>query len=415
MSRDFAFVHAADVHIDSPLTGLSAKSEEFSKIVRGATRRAFANLVDLAISEQVDFVVIAGDLYDGTWKDQSTGQYAVSQLARLSRAGIRNFIVFGNHDAESRISRHLSQPEGVHLLDNRKCQTIVLDDLGVAIHGRSYKDAATTENIAQTYCPPTPGLFNLAILHTALDGHPGHQPYAPCTLDELRSAGHTYWALGHVHDAAIRSREPYIVYPGNTQGRHVRETGAKGAMLVRVVDGMVAGIDQRPCDEARWARAEVDARRAKDIPELLAAVAEALRAATDGVADRPTAARLVIKAQGTLRRPLLVDPEWFSAEVQGQASIISDDLWIESVRLDLGEAEEELPPELSELLAGADNSEDCVRAIRSAVKPLLDKLPADMANGELAPLLTAARDGDVAVLLAAARDALACRLTGAGD
>lgn len=415
MSRDFAFLHAADIHIDSPLTGLSAKNEEFSKVVRGATRRAFSNLVDLAVSEQVDFVVIAGDLYDGTWKDQSTGQYAASQLARLSRAGIRAFIVFGNHDAESRISRHLTPPDGVHLLDNRKCQSIPLDDLGVAIHGRSYKDAATIENIAQTYCPPTPGLFNLAILHTALDGHPGHQSYAPCTLDELRSAGHDYWALGHVHDAAIRSREPYIVYPGNTQGRHVRETGAKGVMLVRVADGAVAGIEARPCDEARWAQAEVDAREAKDMPELLAAVAEALRAATDGAADRPTAARLNVKAHGTLRRPLLADPEWFSAEVQGQASMISGDLWIESVRLDPGDAEDELSPELSELLAGADESEDCVRAIRSAVKPIIDKLPSEITNGELAPLLTAARAGDVTALLSAARRALAPRLTGVRD
>ena len=408
MARDFAFLHAADIHIDSPLSGLSAKNETFSRLVKGATRRAFSNLVDLAIQERVDFVVIAGDLYDGTWKDQGTGQFATAQLGRLSRAGVRVFVIFGNHDAESRVTRHLSPPPGVHLLSNRRCETVVLEELGVAVHGRSYKEAATTENLAATYCPPSAGLFNLAILHTALEGHASHERYAPCTIDELRSTGHNYWALGHVHEASIRSDEPFVVFPGNLQGRHVRETGPKGAMLVRVVDGAVSELEFKPCDEVRWAQTAVDAADARDSPELLASVDAALRTALHDLGPRPAATRITVQARGPLRRRLLADPEWFKAEVQARASLITDELWIESVRLMTADEPAFLAAELADLLASADEDAECARALQSAVRPLLDKLPPDV--GEPGSLLAAARTGDMAALLAAAKRSLEARL-----
>ena len=148
MSSTFTFIHAADVHLDSPLGGLATRDETFSALALNATRRAFANVVDLAIAEGAAFVVIAGDLYDGTWKDQSTGQFAVAQFARLSRVGIRVAVAFGNHDAESRITRHLTMPAGVFAFSNRKCETVMFNDLSVALHGRSYKEVATLENIA---------------------------------------------------------------------------------------------------------------------------------------------------------------------------------------------------------------------------------------------------------------------------
>jgi exonuclease SbcD len=416
MTPDFTFVHAADIHLDSALSGLGAREEGFSAVARGATRRAFANIVDLAIGEGAAFVVIAGDLYDGAWRDQSTGQFAVAQFARLARAGVRTFIVFGNHDAESRVSRHLTLPDLVWRLDNRRCETVTLDDLGVAIHGRSYKDAATTEDIAATYCPPTPDLFNLAILHTALEGHEGHLPYAPCSLDRLCAAGHDYWALGHVHEASVRAEHPHVVYPGNSQGRNVRETGPKGAVVVRVRDGVVAHVEHHPCDEVRWARAAFDGGAARDMGELLAGVGAALDDAVRGIADRPTAVRLTVGSRGDLRGRLLADPAWFEGEVRGQASMLSDTLWIESVRIRAPDHDEgaALLPEIADLLASAAGDPECGRALLASVRPLLDKLPFDGQEAELAPLLAAARAGDASVLLAAAMAAVEARLVGNG-
>ncbi|HZL00024.1 MAG TPA: DNA repair exonuclease [Caulobacteraceae bacterium] len=416
MKRDFTFVHTADIHLDSPLTGLARKDEGFSRLVRGATRRAFSNVVDLAIDEGAGFVVIAGDLYDGTWKDQNTGQFAVSQLSRLSRAGIRTFIVFGNHDAESRISRHLTMPPGVHLLSNKACETVFMEEFGVAIHGRSYKEVATTEDLAASYCAPNALAFNIALLHTALGGNPPHENYAPCTLDRLRSSGHQYWALGHVHEHAVRSRHPFVVYPGNTQGRHARETGAKGAVLVRVSEGEVQSVEHRACDEVRFARAEIDGVDARDMTELLAAVGEGLAGATRSTDGRPVAVRVIVRARDGVGRGATADREWFDGEVQAIAAGLSESLWIEKVTLTAVEdgPTTSLLPELDALLAVAMDDEDCAHAVRAAVAPLLGKLPADLRDPDLSPLLWAAREQDDRTLVAAARRLVEARLAGEG-
>lgn len=417
MLGNFNFIHAADIHLDSPLHGLSKKDEAFSQLVRGATRKAFSNVVDLAIEEGAAFVVIAGDLYDGAWKDQSTGQYAIAQLSRLARAGIRSVIVFGNHDADSRVTRHLTAPEGVYKLKSAKCETVCLDDLGVAIHGRSYKDAATFENIASTYSRPVAGMFNVAILHTALDGHDGHANYAPCSLGELQAAGHDYWALGHVHDHAIRSSHPHVVFAGNTQGRHIRETGPKGAVVVRVEEGAIVQVEHRATDEVRWAHARVDASGARDPLEALAAIQDELRPAVLGANGRPMAARVSIEVDGALAQRLKADPAWFEAEVRGHAMGVSDALWIERVKIIFRSTAVPigLPLELQDLLAQALSDPDCRRAVESAVAPLTAKLPAEIDDPDITPLLASARAGDGAALVRAARAFVEARLgEGAG-
>lgn len=417
MSTDLTFIHAADIHLDSPLHGLVRKDETFSKLVRGATRKAFANVVDLAIEEGAAFVVIAGDLYDGAWKDQSTGQFAIAQLSRLARAGIRSVIAFGNHDAESRVTRHLTAPEGVYKLKSAKCETIRFEDLGVAIHGRSYKEAATTENIGATYCPPVPGLLNIALLHTALDGHEGHANYAPCSLGELQAAGHDYWALGHVHEFAVRSEYPHIIFPGNTQGRHVRETGPKGAVVVRVEEGAIAHCELRATDEVRWAHARVAAAGARDPNEALEAIKAELRPAVLDAGGRPIAARITLNVDATLAQRVRADLPWFEAEVRAHAAAVSDTLWIERLKLEAVDAAPAvgLPPELRELLEQALGDPECAEAIKEAVAPLAGKLPSDVGDADTTPLLALARAGQGDALARAARDLIEARLGGAGD
>lgn len=417
MSANLTFIHAADIHLDSPLHGLARKDEAFSRLVRGATRKAFANVVDLAIEEGAAFVVIAGDLYDGAWRDQSTGQFAIAQLARLTRAGIRAVIAFGNHDAESRVTRHLTAPEGVYKLKNAKCETVLFDDLGVAVHGRSYKEAATTENIAATYCPPVPGLLNVAILHTALDGHAGHANYAPCALGELQAAGHDYWALGHVHDHVVRSTHPHVVFAGNTQGRHVRETGPKGAVVVRVEEGVIVNAAHRATDEVRWAHARIDATGARDPGEVLAEIQAELRPAVAASGGRPVAARISIAVGGSLAQRLRADQAWFEGEIRGHAAALSELLWIERVKIEVRDdaLATGLPPELRDLLAQAFGDPDCARAIESAVAPLIGKLPVEIGDGETSPLLASARAGDAAALIRAAHALVEARLGGTAD
>jgi DNA repair protein SbcD/Mre11 len=188
----FRFLHAADLHLDSPLRGLEASPEAPVQRIRGATREALRNLIDLAISEQVDFVVLAGDLYDGDWRDWGTGHFLLAQLGRLTRAGIRVVAISGNHDAESVLTRRLRFPDGAAMLPTRPTSH-PLPEHGVVVHGQGYAERETLQNLVPRYPAPVEGAFNIGLLHTSMEGRPGHAGYAPCALSELLRHGYDYW------------------------------------------------------------------------------------------------------------------------------------------------------------------------------------------------------------------------------
>ncbi len=193
------FSSRADVHLDSPLKGLERYENAPVERMRGATRRAFERLINLAIEKHVDFVVIAGDLYDGDCRDYNTGLYLTKQLGRLREEKIPVIIIAGNHDAANKMTRVLRLPENVRILGHDRPETVRVTDLDVVIHGQSFAKAAVTENLAAAYPPPQPGCINIGFLHTGLGGMGGHERYAPCTLQELRYRRYDYWALGHIH------------------------------------------------------------------------------------------------------------------------------------------------------------------------------------------------------------------------
>lgn len=247
----FKFLHAADIHLDSPLLRLDVYEGAPAADIRGATRRAFENLVQTALAETVDFVLLAGDVYDGNWKDYNTGLHFASRLARLREAGIPVLLAAGNHDAASSISRSLRLPDSVRVFPHDRPATVVLEPVNVAVHGQGFGTPAVRVDLSRGYPPPVPGCFNVGLLHTAVNGREGHEPYAPCTLAALREKGYDYWALGHVHQHEVLSEAPLVVFPGNTQGRHARETGPKECVLVTVDDADRTAVDFRPLDIVR--------------------------------------------------------------------------------------------------------------------------------------------------------------------
>jgi exonuclease SbcD len=270
---DFRYLHAADIHLDSPLHGLSRYEGLPEKDLRGATRAAFDNLVRYAIEEAVDFVIIAGDLFDGEWRDMGTGLYFARAIGRLNHVGIPVFLLAGNHDAASVITRSVPWPPNVRLFGTMQPETHILAELGVAIHGQSFPTPAVTDNLVLAYPSASTHHFNIGVLHTALVGREGHAAYAPCSLDDLKSKGYDYWALGHVHEHEVVCEYPHVVFPGNTQGRTIRETGAKGAVIVSVEDGRVALVNRVDLDVLRWAVVEVNCTGASAdaIPALMRA------------------------------------------------------------------------------------------------------------------------------------------------
>jgi DNA repair protein SbcD/Mre11 len=355
----FQFIHCADLHLDSPLRGLDADGDAPAARIRGASREAFAALVGEAIARKVAFVLAAGDIYDGDWQDWRTGQFLLAHLVRLHEAGIPFIAIRGNHDAESIITRHLRLPESACLLDSRRPQTIALPELEVRIHGQSFARRDVTDNLATHYPAADRGYLNIGLLHTSLTGREPHAPYAPCTADQLRAQGYDYWALGHVHTREVISDSPWIVFPGNLQGRHAREGGAKGACLVTVLDGAIRTMEPLVLDTVRWAQVRVDVSGAADTEAVLACARAALAEALRSAEGRLLAARVILSGACPAHAALHRDPGETVDRVRTELlNLGTDSLWAESVVLDTRSA-----LDLAALRARADAIGVLARAI----------------------------------------------------
>jgi predicted phosphodiesterase len=328
------FIHCSDLHVDSPLDGLERYPGAPLEALRGATREALVNLVRLAIDRAVDFVVIAGDVFDGDWRDMNTGLFFVAQMRRLERAGIRVCLVRGNHDAASEIGRTLALPGNVHAFPADRAGTLRLDALRVAVHGRSFAERAVTHDLAADYPPAVPGWFNVGVLHTSLAGYAAHDPYAPTTLDTLRARGYDYWALGHVHAREVlQAGAPRIAYSGNPQGRHAGETGAKGCELIEVAHGEVQA-QAVALDVLRWSVLALPIDGLGDPADFLRAAESAMRDAHADGGGRLSAWRLSIHGAGPVHRWLSARPDEAVAELRSRADAASGGLaWIEKVRV----------------------------------------------------------------------------------
>ncbi len=387
----FKFIHAADVHLDSPLKGLENYEGAPTGEIRGATRRAFENLIELAIEEGVASVLLAGDLYDGDWKDYNTGLFFTRQMSRLQDAGIRAYVVAGNHDAASQLTKMLRPPPNVHVFATRAPETVFLEEQGVAIHGQGFATRAVTEDLTQRYPLADSDLFNIGLLHTSLDGRPGHEAYAPCTVNDLLSRGYQYWALGHVHKREVVLEDPWIVFPGNTQGRHARETGSKGCSLVAVAEGRVTGVEHRAVDVVRWASCSVDVAEAVTLDEVYDQVAHALTDAGGEAEGRLVAARVRLEGACPVHSRLRAAREQVINECRSLAGTVgAGDLWVEKVVFDTRRAESE-----EAALARDDAFGGLLRSIRELeldsvrlsklaeeVADLSVKLPLDLRSGE---------------------------------
>jgi exonuclease SbcD len=327
----FKFIHTADIHLDSPLKGLEAHEDAPLKEIRGATRRAFDHLIDWALEEKVDFVLIAGDLYDGDWKDYNTGLFFASRMGRLAKAGIKVMMVSGNHDAASRITKSLPLPDNVIFFSSKTPQSKELSNLGVVIHGQSYSHRAETRNLAAKYPQSNADYFNIGLLHTCLTGRAGHEAYAPCTIDELTSKGYDYWALGHIHQREIISKDPWIVFPGNIQGRHIKETGIKSATLVTVQAGTIVDVSAHELDVLRWAICQVDLSSCHNTNSVYEAVRQGFEAALDQAEDKTLAVRLLLTGKCPMHAKLLDRTAQWIEEFKGLAAGLGN-LWLEKVK-----------------------------------------------------------------------------------
>jgi DNA repair exonuclease SbcCD nuclease subunit len=376
------------------MRGLEGDPDAPAARIRGATRAAFSNLVDFAISESVALVLIAGDIYDGDWLDYRTGQFLVRELGRLTRAGIRVIAISGNHDAASVITRTLRWPAGATLLRHEAAETIRLGELGLSIHGRSFADREVLENLVPNYPDADPGHLNFGLLHTAATGRPGHASYAPCTLEQLRNKNYDYWALGHIHAREVLCQDPFVVFPGNLQGRHCNEDGPKGATLITVADGRIAGVKHHTLDDVRWARITLDLTGTADEDKLLDQARQAFDAAVADAAPRLVAARLTLRGNTPLHAALLRDAASLREKLRAEAAAAAGGgaLWLEYVSLATTSAASAQPPEglALALLQRLDDPLADIQPLRDWAAGLLGRaggLRAALGEDDAAPLV----------------------------
>ena len=320
-SEQIRIVHAADIHLDSPLRGLGRLGDEdLAQRLRKATRVAFDNLVTHCIDTQPTALLLAGDLYDGEWNDYSTGVYFTNRMRDLHDAGVQVVLVQGNHDAESKITRSLTLPPNVRRLSTSEPETVTFDDQGLAVHGQGFATRAVSANLAIAYPAPIPGLVNVGLLHTSVAGYAHHDPYAPCSLADLTGRGYEYFALGHVHGREILATgRNTVAFSGNLQGRNPRECGAKGALDVVLTPGGEATTQFVELDVARWEQIEVDVSATAEEGGIFDLIDTAMGKAREDAGSRPVVARIRITGTSTLAGRL-ANTEVLDAEIRPRAA-----------------------------------------------------------------------------------------------
>jgi DNA repair protein SbcD/Mre11 len=306
---DFCFVHAADLHLDTPFKGVGETAPSVARALREASLDAFDDLVALCMQRRAAFLVIAGDVYDGVDRGIRAQLRFRDGLARLSDAGIATFVVHGNHDpVESGWAAIGTWPSLVTVFGTESVEAVPVlrDGTQIAVvQGISYWRRDVRENLARRFSRTGGPGIEVGVLHCNVSGAAeGHEDYSPCSLEDLLRCGLDYWALGHVHSRMVLSgrpygEEPWVVYPGNLQARSPKasEGGAKGAVLVEVVGGRIGGLEFVACDRIRYAAAEVDISPLNSIDAVRDLLGEVAR----DELDRADGRSIVLRARLTGR------------------------------------------------------------------------------------------------------------------
>ncbi|MEC0247695.1 DNA repair exonuclease [Paenibacillus chitinolyticus] len=303
------FLHAADLHLDSPFKGMNSVPERIRDVIRESTFGALSRLVRLAVREKVDFAVFSGDIYDAGDRSLRAQLRFRSALAELDRAGIPALIIHGNHDPLDGRGADLEWPAGARVYPADKVETvrIVKEDRGLIaeVHGISYASAAVTENLALRFRGGDASVFQVALLHTNVDGHPGYDNYAPCSKSDLMGRGIDYWALGHIHTREIvMDQKPAAVYPGNIQGRSIRECGPRGCYIVAVDENGSPALDFHALDGVRWQQETLSIAGIGTEQELQESLQDLLARLREKAEGRPTVARIFLEGRGPLHLKL---------------------------------------------------------------------------------------------------------------
>lgn len=300
------FVHTADLHLDSPFTGLgSVAPAHVADELRQATFGAYDNIVDLCIVEGVDALLIAGDVYDSADRSLLAQLKFVEGLQRLEAAGIRSFVCHGNHDPLNGWEARLDMPPGCVRFGPEVTGAPIFPDAPerATVYGFSYPQREVRQNLARQFVEAPSSAFNIGLLHANVGGDPRHDAYGACSVGDLAETPMDYWALGHIHTrAVVREAAPTIVYPGNPQGRHRHEAGVRGVYLVTTAAAEPPHLEFKPVDVIRWASLRLDIADLETEQAVLDAVTDLAESVLYEAEGRSAVVRLTLTGRGMLHR-----------------------------------------------------------------------------------------------------------------
>lgn len=333
------FIHAADIHLDSPMRGIDPEKARIDPSeYRISTRKALANLVDVAIREKVDFLTLGGDNYDGDWDNYETGLFFLEQMARLDQIPVVS--ISGNHDAANKMTLRLNYPKNFKALSDEQPMTHEIIS-GVRVVGQGFRDPKESRNLAELYPRLDGAGIKIGLLHTSLDGREGHARYAPCSVDDLLRKHYHFWGLGHIHKHAWenRSGEPPILFPGNLQGRHAKESGPKGAWLITLDDdGQFVEKKFLELDVTRWLNLEISISDMENLDDFYGACEREFLRQNDAAGNRTLAVRLRITGESELHESLLAlrenrDDALLHNIQMAATSAAAQRVWVEKMEL----------------------------------------------------------------------------------
>ena len=283
----------------------------------------------------MDALLLSGDLYDGEQTSMKTARFLADQTHRLHEAGIRVFVIRGNHDALSRITRELTLPDSVTIFGGRASAVAVERERGalpVTIHGVSFAQPHAPESLLGRFKPPVADTVNIGLLHTSLGGAAGHDLYAPCEMADLQRAGFRYWALGHIHQRITTEGEATVVMPGMPQGRDIGEAGEKSVTLATVGDDGAIRVEARRTCVAQFESVTVDLDGTGTWREMVGRLERALGQARDSVASEHFVARVKLTGTTALAWRLRRELDLLRTEAESRAAGLGR-TWIDKVEV----------------------------------------------------------------------------------
>lgn len=397
------FIHCADLHLGSPFKGIGRTNPELAAALAAATFTAFKNIVGLALEREVDFLLIAGDVFDNADRSLRSRLFFKEQLERLQAEEIKCFIVCGNHDPLPAWSHSVGLPANAFIFEAAGPQTRIAERGGrelAAICGMSFGSAKISANLAAKFKPERTDLPAIALLHANIDNR-ADQNYAPASLADLEKSGFDYWALGHAHAfAVLKEAFPAVVYPGCPQGTSPRETGVKGCCLVEIKDHAAPDIEAFAVDAIRYAELEIKISGVETFEKLFALANASCEKLVSENRGRKTVARLKLSGRSVLNRELRAEAENAELAEHFEREIAAGGDLLFLNRIELSTRDDYAPEELKEtggfiadLLSCADEAlADGMPELADELKKIYHKKRnLEFAENELPGIITEAK------------------------